>query len=134
MNGRNAEAAHSGGIVSACGMARYDHDACVASVYERADPDITAIVNFVRLTVYERKTAFALFRYFNQRFNDRRFFSCYPMRVGRESEEKLPGRQGPAKAGCPRSLKTEQKEIASQSMRYHVRHQEKNKGGGYPNA
>ena len=37
INGRNAEACHSGGLVIACGMAKFDHDACVAAVLERAD-------------------------------------------------------------------------------------------------
>ena len=34
---RNAEASHSGGIVIACGMARFENDSCVAAVFERAD-------------------------------------------------------------------------------------------------
>lgn len=37
MNRHNQEAMLSGGIVIACGMSRFDHDACVAAVFERAD-------------------------------------------------------------------------------------------------
>jgi diguanylate cyclase (GGDEF)-like protein len=37
MSGHNAEAKRSGGIVIACGMSKFDNDACVASVFERAD-------------------------------------------------------------------------------------------------
>ena len=33
----NAEASRTGGIVIACGMARFEEDACVAAVFERAD-------------------------------------------------------------------------------------------------
>ena len=33
----NAEASRTGGIVIACGMSRFDGDACVANVFERAD-------------------------------------------------------------------------------------------------
>lgn len=33
----NMEAIHSGGVVVACGMAKYEGDACVANVFERAD-------------------------------------------------------------------------------------------------
>jgi diguanylate cyclase (GGDEF)-like protein len=33
----NAAAAHSGGIVIACGMARYENDESVSAVFERAD-------------------------------------------------------------------------------------------------
>lgn len=33
----NAEAVRSGGIVIACGMARFEEDDCVAAVFERAD-------------------------------------------------------------------------------------------------
>lgn len=35
--GHNAEAKRNGGIVIACGMSRYEEDASVAPVYERAD-------------------------------------------------------------------------------------------------
>ena len=34
---QNEKARKDGGIVIACGMARYEKDACVASVFERAD-------------------------------------------------------------------------------------------------
>ena len=37
MREHNTEAARTGGIDIACGMARFEDDACVASVYERAD-------------------------------------------------------------------------------------------------
>ena len=37
MNAHNAAAAGSGGIMIACGMARFAKDDCVASVFERAD-------------------------------------------------------------------------------------------------
>ncbi len=37
MRDHNMEASHTGGITIACGMARFEDDACVASVYERAD-------------------------------------------------------------------------------------------------
>ena len=33
----NAEASRTGGVVIACGMARFENDVCVASVFERAD-------------------------------------------------------------------------------------------------
>ena len=33
----NREARGNGGIVLACGMARYENDPCVAAVFERAD-------------------------------------------------------------------------------------------------
>ena len=36
----NAEAARTGGVVIACGMSRYINDACVASVFERADQNM----------------------------------------------------------------------------------------------
>jgi hypothetical protein len=34
---QNEKARENGGIVIACGMARYKNDTCVASVFERAD-------------------------------------------------------------------------------------------------
>ena len=37
MSEHNREAQQSGGIVIACGMAEYDNDSCVATVFERAD-------------------------------------------------------------------------------------------------
>ena len=37
MRDYNAEAIRTGGIVIACGMARFDKDACVAAVLSRAD-------------------------------------------------------------------------------------------------
>lgn len=37
MSDYNREASHTGGIMIACGMARYEGDECVASVFERAD-------------------------------------------------------------------------------------------------
>jgi len=37
MNEHNAEAIRTGGIVIACGMSRFERDACVAAVFERAD-------------------------------------------------------------------------------------------------
>ena len=37
MDAHNTEAAHTGGIVIACGMARREGDACVTTVFERAD-------------------------------------------------------------------------------------------------
>ncbi len=36
----NAKAVRSGGIVVACGMARFENDTCVATVYERADQNM----------------------------------------------------------------------------------------------
>ncbi len=36
----NAEAARTGGVVIACGMSRYINDACVATVFERADQNM----------------------------------------------------------------------------------------------
>ena len=36
----NRKAIDSGGIVIACGIAKYDNDACVAAVFERADRDM----------------------------------------------------------------------------------------------
>ena len=42
----NARARKSGGIVVACGMARFENDSCVAAVFERADQNM-----------YENKTA-----------------------------------------------------------------------------
>ena len=40
VNNHNTEALRTGGIVIACGMAKYDNDVCVASVFERADQQI----------------------------------------------------------------------------------------------
>ena len=37
MRDHNAEAARTGGIVIACGMAKFNNDACVAEVLSRAD-------------------------------------------------------------------------------------------------
>ena len=37
VNEHNAEAARTGGLVVACGMAKYEDDPCVAPVFERAD-------------------------------------------------------------------------------------------------
>ena len=37
LNRHNEEAARSGGIVIACGIAKYENDTCVAPVFERAD-------------------------------------------------------------------------------------------------
>ena len=37
MSQYNAEAYRTGGILIACGMARFEDDECVASVFERAD-------------------------------------------------------------------------------------------------
>ena len=36
----NAEAAKDGGVIVACGMARYENDECVASVFKRADENM----------------------------------------------------------------------------------------------
>ena len=36
----NAEAAKDGGVIVACGMARYENDECVASVFKRADDNM----------------------------------------------------------------------------------------------
>ena len=36
----NLEAMRSGGIVIACGMSRFDHDSCLAAVFERADQNM----------------------------------------------------------------------------------------------
>ena len=36
----NADALQSGGIVIACGMAKYENDSCVQAVFERADRDM----------------------------------------------------------------------------------------------
>jgi diguanylate cyclase (GGDEF)-like protein len=46
MSAHNAEAARTGGIVIACGMAKFDGDSCVAPVFERAD-----------LNMYENKSS-----------------------------------------------------------------------------
>ena len=46
MRDHNREALHNDGIVIACGMARYENDACVAAIFERADKDM-----------YDNKTA-----------------------------------------------------------------------------
>ncbi|MBR0227442.1 MAG: amino acid permease [Clostridia bacterium] len=40
VNDHNAKALRGGGIVIACGMAKYDQDDCVAAVYERADQNM----------------------------------------------------------------------------------------------
>ena len=37
MRRHNAEAARGGGVVIACGMSKFEHDSCVASVFARAD-------------------------------------------------------------------------------------------------
>lgn len=40
MRDQNANAIKSGGIVIACGMAKYENDSCVATVFERADQNM----------------------------------------------------------------------------------------------
>ncbi len=40
MQHHNAEAADSGGIMIACGMAKYDNDTCVDTVFKRADQNM----------------------------------------------------------------------------------------------
>ena len=40
VNDHNAKASRGGGIVIACGMSKYNDDACVAAVYERADQEM----------------------------------------------------------------------------------------------
>jgi GGDEF domain-containing protein len=40
VNEHNSEAKRSGGIIIACGMAEYEDDPCVASVFERADQNM----------------------------------------------------------------------------------------------
>ena len=40
VSAHNAEAQRSGGVVVACGMARFENDMCVAAVFERADHDM----------------------------------------------------------------------------------------------
>ena len=40
VNDHNAKALRGGGIVIACGMAKYDNDACVAAVFDRADQNM----------------------------------------------------------------------------------------------
>ena len=37
MSERNARASKTGEVMIACGMARYENDACVAAVFKRAD-------------------------------------------------------------------------------------------------
>ena len=37
MQDHNAQALVSGGIVIACGMAKFENDTCIATVFERAD-------------------------------------------------------------------------------------------------
>ena len=37
VDAHNAEASRTGGIVVACGMSKFDSDACVAAVFDRAD-------------------------------------------------------------------------------------------------
>ena len=37
INRHNVGASHTGGIVIACGCAKYEDDACVATVFDRAD-------------------------------------------------------------------------------------------------
>ncbi len=48
VNGHNEEAVRSGGIVVACGMAKFDNDACVAAVYERADHNMYENKNILK--------------------------------------------------------------------------------------
>ena len=50
----NTEASRSGGIVIACGLAKNDHDACVAAVFERADRNMYA--NKIGLKTEKGKT------------------------------------------------------------------------------
>ena len=40
MRAQNAKAVRDGGIVIACGMAKYENDSCVATVFERADQNM----------------------------------------------------------------------------------------------
>ena len=40
MCAQNAKAVRDGGIVIACGMAKYENDSCVATVFERADQNM----------------------------------------------------------------------------------------------
>ena len=40
MNAHNAEAVRTGGVVIACGMSRFENDACVAPVFDRADQNM----------------------------------------------------------------------------------------------
>ena len=40
VNKHNAEAARTSGIIVACGMAKYENDPCVVSVFERADKEM----------------------------------------------------------------------------------------------
>lgn len=46
---QNLEAVRSGGIVIACGMSRFDHDACVATVFERADHEMYQNKNSLKI-------------------------------------------------------------------------------------
>ena len=48
MSRRNQEALRSGGIVIACGMSRFDHDPCVAAVFERADHNMYDNKNWLK--------------------------------------------------------------------------------------
>ena len=40
VNKHNAEADRTSGIIVACGMAKYENDPCVVSVFERADKEM----------------------------------------------------------------------------------------------
>ena len=48
MSRRNQEALRSCGIVIACGMSRFDHDPCVAAVFERADHNMYDNKNWLK--------------------------------------------------------------------------------------
>ncbi len=48
VNDHNAKALRGGGIVIACGMAKFDHDDCVAAVYERADQNMYENKNILK--------------------------------------------------------------------------------------
>ena len=50
--GHNAEASRTSGIVIACGMSKYEHDDCVATVFERADHNMYENKNALKSAVY----------------------------------------------------------------------------------
>ena len=53
MRAHNRNARQNGGIVIACGMARYEGDGHVASVFERADQKMYANKNELKATIKE---------------------------------------------------------------------------------
>jgi diguanylate cyclase (GGDEF)-like protein len=57
VNDHNADALRSGGIVVACGMAKYGSDACVETVFERADHNMYENKNTLKSATIKRENS-----------------------------------------------------------------------------